>query len=81
MGTLFVGGKPLGPWPESKSLFAEAARAQAIEFRDESGAVIAKCVPAVDSDWVAAITPEEIARREAGLFLTLAEYRQQQEQP
>ncbi len=34
-----------------------------------------------DPDWVRAITPEETARRMAGPFLTLDEYRKRTERP
>ena len=67
MVMLYVGGKPIGTWAEAERLFAEAARSQAVEFRDEAGRVIATTVPPAgpDPDWVAAITPAEVERRRA----------------
>ena len=75
MVTLHVGGKVVS-WADAEKLFAETARTQPIEFLDEQGRVIAVCAPAGDPDWVRGITPEETARRLAGPFLTLDEYRQ-----
>jgi hypothetical protein len=82
MGTVYVGGKKVGSWAEAEMVFAEAARTQAVEFRDEHDRVIATTVPTAgpDPDWVAAITPEEIERLLAGPFLTLEEYRRQTRQ-
>lgn len=74
MITLYVGGKAVS-WSEAEELFAEAAQNQPIEFRNAAGRVIATSVPAEDPDWVKAITPEETARRMAGPFFTLEEYR------
>jgi hypothetical protein len=67
MVTLYVGGKKVANWNEAEKLFAETARSQRIEFRDESGQVIATSTPEADDDpdWVKAITPEETARRMA----------------
>ncbi len=89
MVTLFVGGKAVS-WADAEKLFAEAAPTQAIEFRNAAGRVIAVSAPVGmptgrqadspagdDPDWVKAITPEETARRMAGPFLTLEEYRRQ----
>ncbi|MCE9563813.1 MAG: hypothetical protein K8U57_17360 [Planctomycetes bacterium] len=78
MVMVYVGGKAVS-WADAEKLFAEAARTQAVEFRDGSGHVFATSVPnsAPIPDWEAAITPEETARRMAGPFLTLAEYRKQ----
>jgi hypothetical protein len=73
MITLYVNGKPLGPWAESEQLFQEAVGTQRVEFRDGSGRVIAACVPAPEPDWVAKITPEETQRRMAGEFVTFEE--------
>lgn len=75
MITLYVGGKKVANWNEAEKLFAETARSHRIEFRDESGQVIATSTPRVedDPDWVKAITPEETARRKAGEFLTYEE--------
>jgi hypothetical protein len=76
MVTLFVGGKTV-PWADAESLFAAVAATESVEFRDAAGRVIATTTPAgdADPDWVRAITPEETARRMAGTFLTLEEYR------
>ncbi len=76
MVTLHVGGKAVS-WADAEKLFAEVAPTQPIEFRDDAGRVIATSAPADDPDWVKAITPEETARRMAGPFLTLEEYRRQ----
>lgn len=67
MVTLYVGGKKVGTWEEAERVFAEAARSQPVEFRDENGHVFATSVPTAepDPDWVRAITPEETARRKA----------------
>ena len=64
MVTLHVGGKAVS-WADAEKLFAETARAQSIEFRDDTGDVIAISEPVGDPDWIRAITPEETARRMA----------------
>jgi hypothetical protein len=79
MVTLHVGGKAVS-WADAEKLFAETARTQSIEFRDDTGDVIAISAPVGDPDWVRAITPEETARRMAEPFLTLDEYRRQVDQ-
>lgn len=78
MVMVYVGGKAVS-WAEAEKLFAETARTQPVEFRDENGKVIATTVPPAgpDPDWVAKITPEETARRMAEPFFTLEEYRRQ----
>lgn len=78
MITLYVGGKKVANWNEAEKLFAETARSQRIEFRDESGQIIATSMPEAedDPDWVKAITPEETARRMAEPFLTYEEMKQ-----
>ncbi len=78
MVTLYVGGKAVS-WADAEKLFAEAARTQAVEFRDEQGRVFATSVPGAEPvpAWEAGITPEETERRMAGPFLTLDEYRRQ----
>jgi hypothetical protein len=75
MVSLYVDGKLVGTWAEAEKVFAETARTQAVEFRDESGRVIATSVPGAEPipAWEAAITPEEIERRLAGEFLTFDE--------
>lgn len=74
MVTVYFGGKAVS-WAEAEKLFAEAARTQPVEFRDENGKVIATTVPPAgpDPDWVAKITPEETARRMAEPFFTFEE--------
>jgi hypothetical protein len=76
MITLHVAGKAVS-WADAEHLFAETARTQRIEFRNTTGELLATTTPAGDGepDWVRAITPEETARRRAGPFLTLDEYR------
>jgi hypothetical protein len=78
MVTLYVGGKAVR-WADAEAVFAAAAATEAVEFRDAAGRVIATTTPFrdTDPDWVRAITPEETARRRAGTFLTLDEYRRQ----
>lgn len=77
MVTLYVGGKAV-KWADAEKLFAEAARTQPIEFRDDAGRVIATTAPVEDDpDWVKAITPEKIKEAMAGPFFTLEEYRKQ----
>lgn len=85
MVTLYVGGKAVS-WADAEKLFAEAARTQPVEFRDEAGQVIATSVPkappaADEPDWVKAITPDAIRQALEGPFMTLEEYRKQTEQP
>lgn len=80
MVTLYVGGKAVS-WADAEKLFAEAARTQPVEFRDERGQVIATTVPPTPpAEWEAALTEDEITCRLAGPFLTLDEYRKQSEQ-
>lgn len=79
----YVGGQKV-EWAEVEELMASAP-AKRVELRNDSGQVFGVVVPPVaaredDPDWVKAITPEEIARRMAGPFLTLEEYRKQSEQ-
>jgi hypothetical protein len=80
MVTLYVGGQKVA-WADAEKLFSKPlVEPHHIELRDDAGRVVARVVPepAVDDpDWVKAITPEEIARRMAGPFLTLDEYRKQ----
>lgn len=81
MVTLYIGGKVVR-WEDAEELFARAARTEPVEFRDAAGRVIATA-PAAEGDpeWVQTITPEENARRLAGPFLTLDEYRAQGGRP
>ena len=78
MVTLYVGGKAVS-WADAEKLFAETARTQRIEFRNDAGELLATTAPAGDGDpdWVRAITPEAIEQARAGPFLTLEEYRKQ----
>lgn len=75
MVTLHVGGKAVS-WAEAEQLFAEAARTQPVEFRDDTGRVIATSVPGTGSAWETAITPEETARRTAEPGYTFEEVKQ-----
>ena len=75
MVTLYVGGKAVS-WADAEELFAETARTQAVEFRDDTGCVIATTAPVEDPDWVKAITPEETARRKAEPGYTFKEMKQ-----
>ncbi len=85
MVTLYVGGKAVGTLADAVRLFPQfIAGAHPVEFRDEGGDLVGTFLPepktAADDDepdWVKAITPEETARRMAGQFLTLDEYRRQ----
>jgi hypothetical protein len=67
MVTLYVGGRKVGSWAEAEELFAETARTQAVEFRDEDGRVIATTVPGAEPliPWEPGVTREEIDRRKA----------------
>lgn len=69
-----VGGKTVS-WTEAEKLFAEAARTQPVEFRDEQGQVIATTVPVSEPiiPWDPSITQAEIERRLAGEFVTFDE--------
>jgi hypothetical protein len=75
MVTLYVDGKPVGSWADAEKLFAETAATRAIEFRDDTGRVIATSVPGADEPpaWEREITPEETARRMAEPGLPLEE--------
>jgi len=76
MVTLRIGGKAVN-WAGAEQLFADAAPTQTIEFCNAAGRVVGVFAPVEDPDWVKEITPEETARRMAGPFLTLEEYRRQ----
>jgi hypothetical protein len=75
MISLYVDGKLVGTWAEAEKVFAETAKTRAVEFRDESGRVIATSVPGAEPvpAWEAAITPEEIERRLAEPGFTFEE--------
>ena len=45
MVVLFSAGRRLGTWAVAESLFADALKAGPIEFRNESGAVLARTAP------------------------------------
>ncbi|HET6575496.1 MAG TPA: hypothetical protein VFG68_17975 [Fimbriiglobus sp.] len=75
MVTLYVAGQPVGTWAEAEKLFAEAAKTQAVEFRDEHGRVIATSVPGAEPiiPWEPDVTREEIEDRKAEPGLTFEE--------
>jgi hypothetical protein len=83
MVAFYVGGQKVA-WSEVEKVFANVANeTRRIELRNDAGAVLARIVPETparedDPDWVKAITPEETARRLAGPFMTLEEYRKQE---
>jgi hypothetical protein len=83
MVTLYVGGQRVA-WADAEKVFANLANeTQRIELRNDTGRVVARVIPEAngkedDPDWVRAITPEETARRLAGPFMTLDEYRKQE---
>jgi len=60
MVMLYVGGKVVS-WNEAEKLFADAARNERIEFRDETGLVLATSVPE-EEHWADAITQADIDR-------------------
>lgn len=74
MVTLYVGGQKVA-WADAEKLFAEAAKTQAVEFRDETGRVIARSVPGAEPiiPWEPEVTQEEIDRRMAEPGLTFEE--------
>lgn len=80
MVALYIGGQKV-EWEDAAERFTEpSVERQPVELRDDAGQVIARLkiqLAEDDPDWVKAITPEEIARRMAGPFLTLAEFREQ----
>ncbi|WP_439626899.1 hypothetical protein [Gemmata sp.] len=74
MVMVYVGGKAVS-WADAEKVFAEAAQVQPVEFRDETGRVLATTVPRAEPApaWEAAITPEETARRMAEPAYTFEE--------
>jgi hypothetical protein len=76
MVTLYLGGQQVA-WVDAEKLFAEAAKTQPIEFRDEKGHVIARSMPGPEPiiPWEPDVTQEEIERRMAEPGLTLDELR------
>lgn len=74
MVALYVGGQKV-EWDDAEKVLAGAER---VELRNAAGKVLGLVVaqpPASEDypDWVKAITPEEIARRRAGEFVTFDE--------
>jgi hypothetical protein len=76
MVTLYVGGKAV-KWADAEQLFADDTLTDSVELRNAAGRVVAVFAPVEDPDWVKEITPEEIARRRAGPFLTFEEIQKQ----
>ena len=74
MVTLYVGGQKVA-WADAEKLFAETAPKQPIEFRDESGRVLATTVPGAEPliPWEPDVTKEELDRRTAEPGLTFEE--------
>ena len=74
MVTLYVGGQKVA-WADAEKLFAETAPKQPIEFRDESGRVLARTVPGAEPliPWEPDVTKEELDRRTAEPGLTFEE--------
>jgi|GEM_PF-1827750 len=66
MVVLYSAGRRIGTWAEAEKLFADAAKAGPIEFRDEAGAVLARTAPAEPiCPWDPTLTAEELDRRSA----------------
>ena len=79
MVVLYAGGRRIGTWAEAERLFAEAAKAGPVEFRDESGAVLGQFVPTPPPvepicPWEPDLTREEIDRRSAEGGTSLANF-------
>lgn len=76
MVVLFSAGRRLGTWAEAEALFAEAIKAGPIEFRNETGAVLARTLPAEPlCPWDPTLTAEELDRRSAaGGGIPIAEF-------
>lgn len=78
MVTLYVAGEPVGTLADAEKVIAEnLARNSPVEFRDETGEVVGRFLPAQKPNpaeplvpWDPSITREEIDRRLAGPFLT-----------
>ncbi len=66
MVMLYVAGQKVA-WADAEKLFADTAATHPIEFRDESGRVIATTVPGAEPliPWEPDVTHEEIDRRMA----------------
>ena len=75
MVVLFSAGRRLGTWAEAESLFTDALKAGPIEFRNESGAVLARTTPAEPiCPWEPTLTAEQIDKRSAAGGTSLAEF-------
>ena len=77
MVVLYSNGRRLGTWAEAEKLFADAAKAGPVEFRDESGSVLARTAPAPEPicPWEPTMTAEDFDRRsEEGGGIPLAEF-------
>ena len=77
MVVLFSAGRRLGTWAEAEALFADAAKAGPIEFRNEAGAVLARTAVAVEPicPWDPTLTAEDLDRMsEAGGGIPIAEF-------
>jgi hypothetical protein len=74
MVMVYVSGQKVA-WADAEKLFAETAPKQPIEFRDESGRVLATTIPGADPliPWEPEVTQEEIDRRMAEPGLTFDE--------
>lgn len=80
MVALYIGGEKIEALADAlRRLSDPTAERERIELRDESGNVVTRIkieVAANDPDWVKAITPEEIERRQNGEFLTFDEFKE-----
>lgn len=80
MVALFVGGQKVA-WSEAERLFGEPSTLECrVELRNAAGRVVARFIaePTTTDDYpdsVKAITPEEIARRQAEPAFTIDEVR------
>jgi hypothetical protein len=72
MVVLYSNGKKLGTWAEAERLFAEALKNGPVEFRDESGSIIAQTKTPI-CPWDPSLTEEKIehmSREEQGIPLS-----------
>ena len=67
MVVLYAGSRQLGTWTEAERLFTDAAKIGPVEFRDETGAVIARTVQKSEPicPWEPNLTQEDLDRRSA----------------
>jgi hypothetical protein len=74
MVTLYVAGQKVA-WADAEKLFADTAAKHPIEFRDDSGRVIATTVPGAEPliPWEPDVTQDEIDRRMAEPGFTFEE--------